>query len=145
MREAWSLILIEDQHPYLLAALAFVLVWLAAFVLTRILMRLARPYAFASELVCCTAAAFRMLIPLVAVQTILTSAPDELVFIEGLRRITAVLIIVALTWLGLRAVDLLRWERALGRRGVQSLMDSGGLDVAGESGTAFTRIADPAP
>ena len=47
----------------------------------------------------------RVVLPLIALQTVWQAAPDKLIFISQVRHGTALLLIAALTWLALRALD----------------------------------------
>src|SRR5690606_34025088 len=53
----------------------------------------------------CISPPVHLLIPLLGLQTVWSSAPDDLLFIQGLRQVTLLAIIATFTWLGLRAVN----------------------------------------
>lgn len=73
--------------------------------LMRLLARLSRPLPFAHEMLQRARQPLRLLIPLLGVQMVLSAASDELVWIDGARRIVSLAMIAAFTWLGLRAAD----------------------------------------
>jgi small-conductance mechanosensitive channel len=87
------------------AVLVALVSFLGARYLTRIAERLTRPFVFSHELLCRVAAPLHLLIPLLALQAVWSSAPSDLVFMKGARQITSLATIAAFTWLGMRAVD----------------------------------------
>lgn len=99
----WTSYLPELRLLLIAAIVAFVL-WLAAHLLTRILTRMASLLPFVSELILQIKAPIHLLIPLLGLQTVWSSAPDEFLYIEGIRHFTLLAIIAAFTWLGLRVI-----------------------------------------
>ncbi|TWI52734.1 small-conductance mechanosensitive channel [Pseudomonas duriflava] len=89
----------------LLAACVSVLIsLLAVTVITKVLKRLSRSLIFTSTLVRYAERPASLLIPMIALQGVLGSAPDTLLLIDGIRHITALITLAAFTWLGLRCV-----------------------------------------
>lgn len=70
-----------------------------------VLERLARPLPFMRLLLTKIRAPLRLLVPLLGVQAVWTSSPDDVLLIGSLRQATTLAIIADFTWLGLRAVD----------------------------------------
>lgn len=100
-----------DWMPYLpefktiaIAIGVALLLWFIAHLLTRILARFTRPFLFPRLLLEQTRAPIHLILPLLGMQTVWTAAPEELLWMAGLRHITLLLIIGAFTWLGMRAV-----------------------------------------
>ncbi len=71
----------------------------------RILKRLSQPFLFPREMVRKLRAPAQVLLPLMAMQTVWTSASSDLTMIEPLRHVTSLAIIATFIWLGLRAVS----------------------------------------
>ena len=70
--------------------------------LTALMLRLARLFLFTRELSEHLEKPIRVLLPLVGLQGVWTSAPNDLLLINAARQITTLLIIAALTWLVMR-------------------------------------------
>ncbi len=87
------------------AAIAVFILGIIAPWLTRLLMHLASPFSFARDLLERTKSPFRLLIPLVGLQIILSSASDKFLFIDAARHFTTLAIIAATTWLGVKIVQ----------------------------------------
>ncbi len=87
------------------AAVAVFLLAITAPWLTRLLMHLASPFSFARDLLERTKSPFRLLIPLVGLQIILSSASDKFLFIDAARHFSTLTIIAATTWLGVKIVQ----------------------------------------
>lgn len=85
-----------------LAAVLFTLLvrWLGLTVLKRI----ARRMLLAQQLISKARAPSLWLMPLLALQSVWTSAPDDLLMINSVRHVNGLLVVVAFTWLGLRCV-----------------------------------------
>lgn len=88
----------------LIAALVALVLGVAGRWLTHILIRIGRSFSFFRELLPRVGAPLRLLLPLLGIQVIWSSAPDDMLFIDGIRRITTLAIIGAFTWFGLRTV-----------------------------------------
>lgn len=98
-----------DGMPYLpelklllVAAVIFIVLYIGARIATRILARVTHRLPFLGELVTQCKPPLHLLIPLFGLQTVWSTAPDELLFIDSLRHLTALAIIATFTWLGLR-------------------------------------------
>ena len=87
-----------------LAAALFVVLILSLFgrLLTALMLRLARAFLFTRELSEQLEKPIRALLPLMGLQGVWTSAPDDLLLIDGARHVTTLLIIGTLTWLVMR-------------------------------------------
>lgn len=72
--------------------------------LTALTLRLARAFLFTRELSEQLEKPVRLLLPLVGVQGVWTSAPNDLHFIDAARHVTTLLIIATLTWLVMRSL-----------------------------------------
>lgn len=106
MPEAWLSHLPWPELRLLLTVLAvFLALSLVSRAVLRVFERLTRPVLFLRELLQRVRRPLYLLLPLLGVQTVLSSAPDDLLFIEPLRRLTSLVLIGTFTWLGLRAVD----------------------------------------
>jgi small-conductance mechanosensitive channel len=89
----------------LVAALAAVLVillirWLGI----TLLQRVARRMLLAQQLITKARRPTMWLMPLLALQSVWTSAPDDLLLINTVRHVNGLLVVVAFTWLGVRCV-----------------------------------------
>ena len=97
------------SHPWFIpAAAALIAVPLSLglqWLVGGVLRRLTRRALALNSVVVAAAPAVRFALPLIALQLIWQGAPDELRFIDGLRHGTAFLLIGALTWLAVRAVN----------------------------------------
>lgn len=87
----------------LTACVAALLFYLVSVIITRLMCRVDTD-TFVHALARRSVGPIRLLLPLIALQLVWRSAPDEIVMIAGLRHITSVLIIACFTWLALRAV-----------------------------------------
>ncbi|MBD3877609.1 MULTISPECIES: mechanosensitive ion channel family protein [Stutzerimonas] len=89
-----------------IAAALFVALVLSLFgrLLTALTLRLARAFLFTRELSEQLEKPVRLLLPLVGVQGVWTSAPNDLHFIDAARHVTTLLIIATLTWLVMRSL-----------------------------------------
>lgn len=97
------------QEPSLLAVSLAILVggavgWLVFRIGRMVLVRISRPFPLAAAVVSNVAAPARYTLMLIPAQFILRAASDEVPAIAVLRHAAAVLLILAVTWLGLRAV-----------------------------------------
>lgn len=99
----WDQYISQPALRTLIAALVVVLV-LSLFgrLLTALMLRLARLFLFTRELSEHLEKPIRVLLPLVGLQGVWTSAPNDLLLINAARQITTLLIIAALTWLVMR-------------------------------------------
>lgn len=95
---------LAELKTLLAAAIAALMLSIAARLVTKVLQRLAGPLPFMRELLQQLRQPACLLLPLLGVQTVWTAAPDDVLFINGLRHLTTLAIIAAFTWLGLRAV-----------------------------------------
>jgi small-conductance mechanosensitive channel len=88
--------------------IAALLVLAVLMVISRLLLgllrRLSRAFLFTRVLLKKVGSPLRWLIPLIGLQTVWTSAPDDVTFISPARHVTSLLIIAAFTWLGLRSI-----------------------------------------
>jgi len=73
--------------------------------LIRLFTRLSRALPFAHEMLQRARQPIRLLMPLLGVQMVIGAASDDLLWIDGARRIVSLAMIAAFTWLGLRAAD----------------------------------------
>lgn len=96
---------LPELKVLLIAALIALALAVASHWLTRILLRISRAFGYFHELLPRVSAPLDLLLPLLGVQLVWSSAPDDLFLIDGIRRITTLGIIGAFTWLGLRTVD----------------------------------------
>ncbi len=104
----WQNYIRDPALRTLTAALLVLLVLaLSSRVLLRLLLRLAQRFLLTRELSRHLEKPLRVLIPLFGLQAVWASAPSSLAFIPELRRITALLIIISITWLLLRALRAL--------------------------------------
>ncbi|MDH0894797.1 MULTISPECIES: mechanosensitive ion channel domain-containing protein [unclassified Pseudomonas] len=109
MADDWLALLPWPELRTLAVALLVALVlMLACGWLLGLLERLARPLPVARVLLQRARAPARLLLPLSGVQVVLGSAPDDLLMIEGTRRLVLLAMIAAFTWLGLRATDAIQ-------------------------------------
>lgn len=106
MASEWlSYIPLPELKALLAALLAALVLALVANWLLLLLLRVTTSFTFARELLLRARAPLRLLLPLLGVQTVWSSSPDDLLFISPARHLTALAIIASVTWLGLRAVD----------------------------------------
>lgn len=99
---AWA----EDSSLRLLmvAAIAVVLALLVHRAGAALLLRLTRSMPVAAMVVTQCRRPAQLLLPLVALQAVWQGAPDDLALIGGVRHGNGLLLLLALTWMGLRAV-----------------------------------------
>ena len=101
--------ILGDHDPWiatLLAALIAVVVALVALrIATTIFVRLVRHNELLSTLLARIARPAQLVLPLVALQFVWSSAPDYLPLLAGVTRLSAVLLIASITWLVIRAVS----------------------------------------
>ncbi|MDP3170368.1 MAG: mechanosensitive ion channel, partial [Polaromonas sp.] len=88
----------------LVAAIAVVLALVVHRVGSAVLQRITRAMPVASTVVGHCKAPAQLLLPLIALQAVWQGAPDTLPLISGVRHANGLLLLTALTWLGLRAV-----------------------------------------
>ncbi len=88
----------------LVAAIAVALALLVHRVGAAVLQRITRSMPVASTVVSQCKAPAQLLLPLIALQAVWQGAPDALPLISGVRHANGLLLLTALTWLGLRAV-----------------------------------------
>lgn len=86
------------------AAVAVVVVLLIRWVGLAVLTRIAKPFLLAQELVQNTTQPTLWLMPLLALQSVWTSADDDLMLIRSVRHINGLLLTAAFIWLVLRCV-----------------------------------------
>lgn len=99
----WAEFLPELKLLVVAVVTVLVLAALAPLV-TRLIIRLAAPFSFARDLLERIKPPINLLIPLIGLQAVLGSADDSLLFIGTARHFTALAIIVAATWLGIRII-----------------------------------------
>lgn len=110
MLAAWSAGLSTDfaRSPIILTLLAAIIAGLVFYpigrTLARLTERLTRRSFLMHDLVRRARRPLHLLLPLLAIQIILGSAAPELPVITELRRITAILLIILLSWVGLRGI-----------------------------------------
>jgi small-conductance mechanosensitive channel len=99
---AWA----DDSSPRLLmvAAVAVLLALLVYRMGGVVLVRLTRSMPVAAMVVEHARAPAQLLLPLIALQAVWQGAPDDLALIGGVRHTNGLLLLTALTWLGLRIV-----------------------------------------
>ena len=88
----------------LVAAVAVVLALLVHAAGSALLLRLTRFMPVAAVVAQQSRAPARLLLPLIALQAVWQGAPDDLPMIGGIRHGNALLLLLVLTWLGLRAI-----------------------------------------
>ncbi|WP_443191967.1 mechanosensitive ion channel family protein [Pseudomonas indica] len=102
-----------DWHTYisvaglntlLAATVALLVLSIAGRLLTAALRRIGKNFLFTRELTAHIGKPVRVLLPLLGLQAVWSSAPDDLLLIAPARHITSLATIAAFTWLGLRAV-----------------------------------------
>ncbi|MFK3974349.1 mechanosensitive ion channel family protein [Pseudomonas sp. NPDC087358] len=103
--EAWLNALPLPWLNTLIAATAGVCIALVGrWIALAVLRRLAKSFIFAQRLIHRAEAPTLWLIPLLALQTVWTSAPDDLMLINGVRHLNGMLVVAAFTWLALSSV-----------------------------------------
>ncbi|HTF94885.1 MAG TPA: mechanosensitive ion channel domain-containing protein [Cellvibrio sp.] len=88
-----------------IAIVVFLILYIVAHIVSKILVRLVKPFSFAQDILARIRQPIHLLIPLLGVQTVWRSAPPDTSFVPALTHITLLCIIGTVTWLGLRAVD----------------------------------------
>jgi small-conductance mechanosensitive channel len=86
------------------ASAAVCIALLARWIALVILRRVANSFIFAQQLILRAEGPTFWLIPLLALQTVWTSAPDDLLMINGVRHLNGMLVVAAFTWLALSSV-----------------------------------------
>lgn len=98
----------KTEHPLAvlaMAALAVIALGLIVQWLGRIaLLRITRRFSVADHLVRTTAAPVQFLLPLLFLQMLWLTTPDSWKFMAGVRHVTGLLLIAAVTWLGVRII-----------------------------------------
>lgn len=103
--DAWLNALPLPWLSTLIAAIAAVCIalvvrWTALVIFRRV----AKSFVFAQQLIHRAESPTLWLIPLLALQTVWTSAPDDLMLINGVRHLNGMLVVATFTWLALRCV-----------------------------------------
>ncbi|WP_407309617.1 mechanosensitive ion channel family protein [Pseudomonas sp. nanlin1] len=88
----------------LAATVAVLVVLLVRWIGLVVLRRIAKSFILASQLLKRAEQPSLWLLPLLALQAVWTSAPDDLMLIKSVQHINGMLLIAAMTWLGLRCV-----------------------------------------
>ncbi|MDO9361109.1 MAG: mechanosensitive ion channel [Polaromonas sp.] len=88
----------------MVAAVAVLLSLLVHRAGSAVVLRLTRSMPIAATVAGQCRAPSRLLFPLIALQAVWQGAPDDFPLIGGIRHINALLLLLALTWLGLRAI-----------------------------------------
>ncbi|GAA4333470.1 mechanosensitive ion channel [Variovorax defluvii] len=91
--------------PCLAALIAVPLALLVHRIGGMVLRRLARPMPVLHTMLVKIQAPARFVLPLIALQMVWQAAPDDLRFIAGVRHLNGLLLIAAVTWLAIRAVN----------------------------------------
>ncbi|HEY8941169.1 MAG TPA: mechanosensitive ion channel domain-containing protein [Cellvibrio sp.] len=98
-----------EQFPELkwliIAVIVFFVLAIVARVVSRIVTHIFQPFSFARDILERIRDPIHLLIPLIGLQTVSRSAPQDMNGINAANHITLLAIIAAVTWLGLRAVD----------------------------------------
>jgi small-conductance mechanosensitive channel len=98
-----------ERYPELtwlgIAIVVFIILAIIARILSRIVVRVVRPFSFARDILERIRDPIHLLIPLIGVQTVARSAPQDVWGIGAFSHIILLAIIATVTWLGLRAVD----------------------------------------
>lgn len=87
------------------AVVVAIVLGLAARAIITVLIRLTKPDSLLHDLLQQVRPPLHFLVPLIGLQTVFSSADDDLLFINGYRRAVTLLIIATVTWLGLRVVN----------------------------------------
>jgi len=93
----------SSLHVLLAALVAVVLAGVAHRVSARLVLRLTRSLPISHETAQQCRAPARLVFPLLALQAVWQIAPDGFPLIQGIRHLNVLLLLAALTWLGLRA------------------------------------------
>ena len=104
----WAGVLLESaRNPYVVLALAALLAWFVGILVHRIgrtlLLRLTIPLPLLHQTLASIDRAASYVLPLLLVQIALRAAPEELRGVSTLQHLSAVLFILAVTWLMIRA------------------------------------------
>lgn len=91
-----------------IAVVTFVVLAIIAQIVGHIALRLATPFSFARDVLERIRAPFHWLVPLLGVQTVSRSAPQDIAGINAINHLTLLAIIAVVTWLGLRVVDAIQ-------------------------------------
>lgn len=91
-------------NTLLAATVAVCIALLGRWIALVVLRRLAKSFVFAQRLIHRAEAATLWLIPLLALQTVWTSADDDLLLIKGVRHLNGMLVVACFTWLALSCV-----------------------------------------
>ena len=98
-----------EQFPELtwltIAIVVFIALAIIARIVSRIITHVFTPFSFARDILERIRDPLHLLIPLIGLQTVSRSAPQDMTGINAINHITLLAIIGAVTWLGLRAVD----------------------------------------
>jgi small-conductance mechanosensitive channel len=94
----------SSLHILLFAAIAIMLALLVHAVGAALVLRLTQSAPVAANVARACKAPARLLLPLIALQAVWQGAPDDFPLIDGVRHGNVLLLLLALTWLGLRAV-----------------------------------------
>lgn len=101
-----------EQIPELkwltLAVILLFVLAIVARILSHIVIRIATPFSFARDILERIRDPIHLLIPLIGLQTLWRSAPQDLTGMTAISHITLLAIIATVTWLGLRAVDAIQ-------------------------------------
>lgn len=100
----WKAYLPEIKLLVAAVVVALVLGLLARAIIS-LLIRFTKPDSFLNDLLQQVRPPLHLLVPLIGLQTVFSSADDDLLFINGYRRAVTLLIIATITWLGLRVVN----------------------------------------
>lgn len=98
-----------EQFPELkwlaIAVIVFIVLAIIARIISHIVIRVFTPFSFARDILERIRDPIHLLIPLIGIQTVSRSAPQDMAGINLANHITLLAIIATVTWLGLRAVD----------------------------------------
>lgn len=104
MLEEWL-----EKYPELswltIAVLVFIVLAIAARIISGLVVRVFRPLSFARDILERVRAPLHLLVPLIGVQAVARSAPKDIAGIDAISHIVLLATIAVVTWLGLRAVD----------------------------------------
>jgi len=95
------------------ATLAVTLTLIIRWIGLAVLRRISRSFILARQLIMRAEQPTLWLLPLVALQAVWTSAPDDLPLVQTVRHINGMLVIACVTWLGLRCVKAVGETMAL--------------------------------
>lgn len=101
-----------EQFPELqwliIAIVTFFVLAIIARILGHLALRVATPFSFARDILQRIRDPLNLLIPLIGLQTVSRSAPQDIAGINAFSHIILLFIIASVTWLGLRAVDAIQ-------------------------------------